>query len=244
MASILYKLGPVFSFFLNPRLLYLISISLSIYLAYTNHEEALRLRDEYEQLNIQGTFIDRDIHQVNFFVWSGLNQIKRKQQGLSTVETWSLDASRNRYVINASASSVTANYAELVGDTLVIKSPGGLIVKRLYRVESFGCNVAGIKPTYANFAQNFTLARLTETDRPQFVDDLDRLRACAMSNLQNIPVGEGSNQIIAAGPLAIALDNTAFYHITSTAYGMLLSNGVLETVVTYDQIPYAFSGAM
>lgn len=244
--AILYKIGPLFSFFLNPRLLYLISIALSVYLVYKNHELATSLRDEYASLDIQGTFIDRDIHQVNFFVWSGLNQIKRKLQGLSSIETWSLNTDRNRYVIGASASSVTSNYAEIAGDTLFIKNPAGTIIKRLYRIESFGCNACrgGMEPTYSNFAQNFRLVRVVQSERANFVRDLDRLRACAMLNLQNLPVGENSNQIIADGPLALAVDNTRFYYITPTAYGMLISNGVLETTVVYNEIPYAFCGAM
>jgi hypothetical protein len=243
--SLLYKIGPLFSFLLNPRLLYLLSIGLSIYLVYTNHQKATLLREEYSAVDIQGTFLDRDIHQINFFVWSGLNQIKRKMQGLSSVEVWSVNTERRRYVINASASSTTSNYAELAGDTLLIKNPVGTIIKRLYRIQSFGCNAcrSGIQPTYANFAANFRLVRLVQQERDQFVADLDRLRACAMINLQNIPVGENSNQVIADAPLALSLDNTSFYYVTSTAYGVLQSNGVLETTVVYDEIPFSFCGA-
>jgi hypothetical protein len=244
--SIIYKIGPLFSFIHDPRLLFLLSIGLSIYVFLNNHKEAVKQRDDYELLDIQGSFIDRDIHQVNFFVWNGLNQIKRKLQGLSGEETWSLNLERGRFVINDNASSVISNYAEYTGNAVVIKNPSGAVLKTLYRIESFGCNAcgSGLVPTYSNFAANFTLARITLADKPKFVNDLDRLRACAMNNIAAIPVGVTSNSIIAEAPLAIAKDNTRFYYIPPTNYGMLLSNGVLELSVTYDQIPYAFCGAM
>ena len=244
--SIVYKLGPFFSVIHDPRLLFVLSIGLSLYLLKKNHDAAVKQRDEYELLDIQGAFIDRDIHQVNFFVWNGLSQMKRKLQGLSSEETWSLNTERGRFVINDSSSSVIANYAEYTGGVVLIKNPAGAIVKRLYRIDSFGCNAcsAGITPTYSNFVANYNLARVVESERPLFVADLDRLRACALHNLSLIPVGVGSNTIIASAPLAISKDKTNFYYIPSTNYGMLLSNGVLETQVTYDKIPYAFCGSM
>jgi hypothetical protein len=213
-----------------------------------NDKLAEQKRQEYESIDIQGTFLDPDIHQMNFFVWSGLNQIKRKRQGISTVESWTLDTSRSRYVINASASSLTSNYAQLAGSTLLIKNPAGTIIKRLYKVEGHGCiackDARTMNPTFSNFAQNYTLAKIVQSDRSIFISELDTLRACAMYKLESIPVGENSNILISEAPLAIAKDGSNFFYVPSTNYGVLLSNGILEMQVMYDQIPYSFCGSM
>jgi hypothetical protein len=244
----LYRLAPLFAVIFNPTLLYLLSVGLSLYLVYQNHKSATEDREKYEGLNIQGAYLDRDIHQISFIVWSGMNQLKRKSQGVSTIETWTVDFSRNRFVINANADSVTANYAERVGDILVIKNPVGTIIKRLYLTIPFDClackDSSSIAPTYNNFATNYTLARVVESERDQFAADLDRLRACAIHNFQSIPVGEDSNTLLAGSAFAISKSSDCFYYIPPTQLGILLSNGVLETSVTYSEIPYAFCGSM
>jgi hypothetical protein len=248
MSSVLYKLSPVFAFCLNPRFLFFLSIAISVYLVFKNNETADILRLQYEGMDIQGAFIDPDIHQVNFFVWSGLNQVKRKTQGLSSVETWSVDFSRQRFVINASIGTVSANYAERAGNTLLIKNPIGTILKRLDLVTPFDClackDASVSHPTYSNFAQNYTLARVVESERDQFAADLDRFRACAIYNLQSLPVGINSNNLLAGSALALSKGENCFYYVPPTQLGILLSNGVLEVSVTYNQIPYAFCGSM
>jgi hypothetical protein len=94
----LYRLAPLFAVIFNPTLLYLLSVGLSLYLVYQNHKSATEEREKYEGLNIQGAYLDRDIHQISFIVWSGMNQLKRKSQGVSTIETWTVNFSRNRFV--------------------------------------------------------------------------------------------------------------------------------------------------
>jgi hypothetical protein len=249
------------TFILDPKLWYLVSISLSLILVILNHRSAASARDQYSMIDIQGTYIDPDIHQMNFFVWSGFNQVKRRQQGLAGVESWSLDKSRKRYVINDGWNSTTANYAERVSDTIVIKNPAGTVIKRLYKVLPFSCVQCKLSdaeslmnniipdsnkvfPTYANFNNKYSLVRLAESERDLMIADLDRLRACARFRHDMIPVGADSNALIADSPLAVAKDGQTFYYIPPTNYSILLSNGVLEQQVTYDTIPYAFCGSM
>jgi hypothetical protein len=248
MSAILYRYAPLFSFLFNPTFLYLLSVGLSLYLVIRNHQSAVSQRDQYESLNIQGAYLDRDIHQISFIVWSGMSQLKRKSQGVATVDTWTVDFSRNRFVINASANSVTANYAERAGDILLIKNPVGTVIKRLYLMVPFDClackDSSSIAPTYNNFAANYTLARVVESERDLFAADLDRLRACAIHKFESIPVGEDSNSLLAGSAFAISKSSSCFYYIPPPEPGILLSNGVIETTVTYSEIPYAFCGSM
>jgi hypothetical protein len=136
----------------------------------------------------------------------------------------------------------------LAGTTLLIKNPAGTVIKRLYRVEGHGCmacrDARTMNPTYSNFVQNYTLAKVAESERNLFISELDTLRACAMYKLESLPVGENSNVLIAQSPLAIAKDGSNFFYVPSTNYGVLLSNGVLEMEVMYDQLPYSFCGSM
>lgn len=251
----------VISFALDPKLWYFISISLTLLLLVLNHRKAVADREQYSLIDIQGTYIEPDLHQMNFFIWNGFNQIKRRQQGLAGVESWTLDAARKRYVINDSAGSTIANYAERAADTIVIKSPSGTVIKRLFKVTPYSCaqcnltdaeslmnniipDSSKVFPTYANFNNKYSLVRLVESERDLMIADLDRLRACARFRYDQIPVGADSNSLIAGSPLAVAKDGLTFYYVSPTSYSVLLSNGVLEQQVTYGTIPYAFCGAM
>jgi hypothetical protein len=230
----------------NPLLLYIVSIVLSILVVVGNERSAASLRDDFDKLDIHGSYLDRDLHQINFFIWTGTNQIKRKSQGIATTETWTIDPARDRYMINAGAGSTRANYAERSGDVIIIKNPVGAILKRLYKVTPFICtsckDADRNHPTYSNFSRDYHLVKVT--DKTQFIADLDQLRACAIYNFQTIPIGKDSNKLLSEAPFAVAKDNSCFYYVPPTQFGVLQSNGVPLTQIAYQTLPRAFCGAM
>lgn len=246
-------IGKVISW-LNDRK-YMVFFVYSIYLGirwYLNESESQALARDYNQYNIQGRYIDSVNHQLNTFDWKSANTVIRKQQGLTTTETWTFDKVKKRFVISGATNSSTSNYAIFDPSTkqISVKTPSGSLLYTLASIPytSTTCaacaNAERDHPTYANFKTNFILARVRLADQLSFANELDTLRVCAIYNISSINVGPNSNLNIAAGPLAIAKDGSCFFTIPSTNYTMLLSNQVQEQEVSLANVPTSFCGSM
>lgn len=234
---------------------YMVFFVYSLYLGlrwYLNDQESRALSKDYNEYNIQGRYLDAVNHQVNIFDWKSSTTIIRKQQGLSTTETWTFDKVKKRFIISGAANSSTSNYATLDTTTRNIKvfAPSGLQLFTLTRMPylSTTCtacaNADRDRPTYSNFKTKYILAKVRVADQLSFANELDTLRVCATYNIGSISVGPNSNLAIAAGPIAIAVDGTCFFTIPSTNYTILLSNQVQEQEVSLANIPTSFCGSM
>lgn len=251
--KLIFFIGKVIAW-LNDRK-YMVFFIYSLYLGlrwYLNDRESLALAKDYTEYNIQGRYLDPINHQLNTFDWKSSNTIIRKQQGLTTTETWTFDKVKKRFIISGGANSSTSNYAVFEPTTKNIKvyAPSGLQLYTLNRLPylsttcSACANADRDRPTYSNFKTKYILARVRVADQLSFANELDTLRVCATYNIANVTVGPNSNLSIAAGPIAIAANGSCFFTIPSTNYTMLLSNQVTEQEVSLANIPTSFCGSM
>lgn len=253
LLKLIIFIGKVISW-LNDRK-YMVFFVYSLYLFYKwyfNEKESNALYQEYTDYNIQGRYLDSVNHQLNIFDWKSATTVIRKQQGLNSTDTWNFDKIKKRFIIGGPVNSTTSKYALFDVSTKQIKvySSSGLFLYSLDRqpysdATCAACNDATKKhPTYANFKNNYILARVAVGDQLSFANELDSFRLCATYNLENVQVGPNSNIALAAGPIAIAIDGSCFYTVPSTNYTMLISNQIEEQTVSLINVPTSFCGSM